>query len=582
MENRENHEITGRSIPEFLMRRVDAAPDAIAFLKREEGRGWRGVTWAEFFLDVRGLWADLTARGLLPGDQVGILMKNSVEWETAQHAVFMSGAVVVGLDGNDPGERLKKILELTDIKVLFIDNAALLDRFPRDFLESLKFIVEKAENSAAPGGRELKNRISFSRAGQSPPVSPLPNHGGDVPATIIFTSGTTGDPKAISYNHGQLALAARAIIRRAPAMPEQARSICWLPLASPFQRIINYCSIIGNWQSFIVSDPAEIMERIGEIHPHFFAAVPRFYEKVYEGIEQKIKESPRWMRRVVDSAIRFGMRCREAERNGEWTGPLSTLRHAVARRLVLNKFRNLMGREIRFLLSGSAPMNHELLKKFHAMGWLILESYGVSENIVPIGMNTPDHYRFGSVGKSLEENRIKISPRGTVAMKGPGVSTSIPVTDEDGFVDTGDLGEIDAQGYLWLKGRNSDAFKLSTGRKIIPSGIEAALNRMDLVEYGVAMGESRKYVTALLNMDPEKWTALIKRLSSKEKAKKWLKREVVRQCRDIPAYARPVKIRVTLARFSIQTGELTGNLKLRRKFVIEKHQHSNDSSTFFL
>ncbi|MCP4689795.1 MAG: AMP-binding protein, partial [Desulfobacterales bacterium] len=277
-------------------------------------------------------------------------------------------------------------------------------------------------DNPAPAPRGPVHRTPFSEIRNHPPAPLPPDHGGENPATIIFTSGTTGDPKAISYTHGQLTLAARAIIRRAPEMPDQARSICWLPLASPFQRIINYCSIAGNWQTFIVPDPVTIMDRIQEIHPHFFASVPRFYEKVYENIRQKIDESPWWMRRAAAWALEIGRRRRVAEGKGA-AAPLGLgVKHEIARRLLLDKLRRLMGRDIRFVLSGSAPMNRELLDKFHAMEWLILESYGVSENIVPIGMNTPDHYRFGSVGIPLEENHVKISPGGTVLMKGPGVS----------------------------------------------------------------------------------------------------------------------------------------------------------------
>ncbi|MCP4694885.1 MAG: long-chain fatty acid--CoA ligase, partial [Desulfobacterales bacterium] len=172
-----NLELMGESIPRVLGHRVDASPDAIAFREREEGRGWRKLTWAQFYRDVRGLAAGLMARGLEPGDQVAIFMKNSAEWEMAQHAVFLSGGVVVGLDGNDPVERLKKIARLTRIQALFIDDASLSDRLPDDFLASLKLIVEK-NDIPAPAPRGPVHRTPFSEVRNHPPAPLPPDHGG--------------------------------------------------------------------------------------------------------------------------------------------------------------------------------------------------------------------------------------------------------------------------------------------------------------------------------------------------------------------------------------------------------------------
>ncbi len=487
------------------------------------------------------------------------MLPNSVRWEVVQHAVYRMGGIVVGLDCNDPAERLAELFSHFHAKALIVERRDLLARIPASVSQAAKLIVSEdplLPNAAAPADAPL-------------PVMPALTP--DQPATLIFTSGTTGRPKALVYSHRQLALAIASITPLLADLPDQAHTVCWLPLANPFQRMTNWCAMAANWKSYMVPDPSRMLAELPEIRPHFLVAVPRFYEKLHQEIQGRLERLPGRRRAASRWAQRVAGRYWQAASQRPRVPLALTCQYRLADRLVLRRVRRALGGRLRFFISGSAPLPPAVGEAFAALGTPILEAYGISENIVPMAMNAPGAYRAGSVGRPLAPNAIRIAADGEILVKGPCVSVKPAEASAEGYWRTGDLGALDADGFLHITGRKSDVFKLSTGRKIVPRPLEEALARIEGVAHCVAAGRNRKFVVALLNVPEPHWLALQQRHQGAEGAYHHLRDQVNRACAHLPEYSRPADVAVIFETFTPQGGELTANLKLRRNFVLEKH-----------
>ena len=444
--------------------------------------------------------------------------------------------------------------------------ARLLENLSPDLLPGVKVVLVSRPDPVPDG--TFCGIDDFIRGA---PDRELPAIKGDQPAITIFTSGTTGIPKPVTYNHNQLVLAATIISGRlGPFLPKQPRSACWLPLSSPFQRMINFCGIELNSTTYMVEHPRDLMDSVSGIRPHFLAGVPRFFEKLYEEIQLKMDRLPKVLSRLIALGEKAAMTSRPATAPVRPVPPGHTLLFRLAETLVFRRIRQSLGGHIRFLISGSAPLNPAIPQKFLSWGWLLLESYGVSENILPMAMNLPDRFRMGTVGTPMPGNQIRIARDGEILVRGKGVAVSGVTLTKDQFLKTGDIGHLDRDGFLFLKGRKSDMFKLSTGRKISPLAVETALADIPGVAHGVIYGAGRKFTVALVNIPENAWRSRVATAGSEPCARQVLFREINRACRSIPAYARPVDIAIVHPPFSVDTGELTGNLKLRRGFVLKK------------
>lgn len=540
-------------------------------MEKNSAGQWRSTTWQTFHEAVEDLARRLFAAGMQAGDQVAILMPNSIRWETIQHAVYRLGGIVIGLDGNDPRARMEDIFTLCRPKYLFVEDPKSLDLIPASARQDLEMIIYS--RTSMQGGCD-SGLVAWDTLPPGPKDAPLAVLSGEQTATIIFTSGTTGRPKALSFQQCQLTQAMAAIATVFESLPNQAHTACWLPLANPFQRMVNLCALKADWKTFMVPDPTAIMSQVHEISPHLFAAVPRFYEKLYQSIRQQMEAMLPILKKITLRAMQVETKYQDSLLTGKPVSRILKLRHIIADIVILKRIRSLMGSNLRYLVSGSAPAGPELIKAFQGLGWQLLEAYGISENIVPMAVNTPDAIRPGSVGRPLAGNEVRIAPDQEIWVKGDGLALEARHKLKDGYLQTGDLGRLDANGYLRLIGRKGDMFKLSTGRKIIPRAIEQSVEQIDAVEHCVAAGRFQKYVVVLVNITEVKWKQLVQQNGTIEGVHAYLRREVKMVCRHLPAYSRPVDLVVTRDSFSPLSGELTSNLKLRRNFILNKYAES--------
>jgi long-chain acyl-CoA synthetase len=315
--------------------------------------------------------------------------------------------------------------------------------------------------------------------------------------------------------------------------------------------------------------------------------VPRFYEKLHSGICERIAASPRPVSALANRALAIGARRAEAARERQKPSALKRSAARVADRVVLRRLRRTLGSNLRYLVSGSAPMPTWLLEWFDGIGLPVLEAYGVSETIMPVAMNRPGQSRLGTVGKPLPGQEVRLAEDNEILVRGPGVfrgylteigkRTEGP--DSSGFWATGDYGEFDADGYLRVVGRKSEVFKLSTGRWIAPTGIEANLRQLPYVEHAMVLGAGHGFIVAILALDSARLSVGPKQGSRAANLRKAaagdpveiVRRDVFAVTAALSSFQRPAGILLTTERFTIEGGELTSNLKLRRRFVEKKY-----------
>lgn len=555
-------ERAGWTVPGLLSVRSADCQNDTALWQLASGEQWVASSWADYRQAVASLASGFRKLGLAPGDRVAILAASCQEWDYAQLAILAAGGVAVGLDPYGLDEHTQEIARRCDFSGVVLQNPRLLEKLGDEARGKLRFAVS-IEPSAELGVVGLAGLISEDVQGDSWNQAQA-----DDVAMIIFTSGTTGAPKGIEYSHRQICLAVAAILSAFPDLAEGSRLACWLPLSNLFQRIINICAIGRGAQTFYLADPRQIMRFVSSIAPDVFIGVPRFYEKLYAGIAQAMASKPAWQRALARWALGVGERHACVRRAGLPCGLRLKLQRALAERLVLRKLRAILGPRLRFMISGSAPMPVWLLERFHAIGLLVLEAYGLSENIIPVALNRPDQFRFGSVGLPLPGCELRLADDGELLVRGPGVcrayfgeeSGEVPV-DGEGYLASGDFATIDGDGYVTLTGRKSEIFKTSTGRRVAPALIESLLRQLPQVDYAAVFGAGRAQPTALLVISEAAWQG------DRQQFCQRFRREAKRALAPLPAYLHPAGAALTTRLFTIAGGELTANLKMRRPTI---------------
>ena len=578
-----------RTLPGILAGRARATPSAPAYcIKR--GDTWEPVTWADFERGVEAVARALAAHDIARGDRIGIIGPTCIEWEYLQMGALRIGAVAVGIDPHYRDETLRDLLHTLDLAALGVKDADTLIRVPADVLSSLKLVASfEAPLAAEVPSISLPDVVSGRHSAQNrPPLLPGPDS--DDPAITVFSSGTTGTPKPITYRHEQVAHAIEAITASFPDIGCGSHFACWLPLANLFQRIINFCAIDLGATSYIVSDPRALMQELRGISPAILIGVPRFYERLHSGISAQLAALPGFGGAVARWALALARR--QALHTATAVDRASTW---LADALVYRRIRSMLGPNLRYLISGSAPMPRWLLRWYDALGLPVYEAYGVSEDIVPIAMNRPGARRLGTVGKPLPVNEVRLAKDGEILVRGPGVhddglvaSNRPGADDEARYWPTGDLGRFDADGFLSVTGRKADVFKSAGGRWIVPQPIEAALRTVPYVDHIVAVGAGRPGVIAIASLD---WEALCTYAAARgvevspsgerqltEHGRHLLREDFVAAAAAFTDSERPRAVILVGHAFSIEGGELTTNLKLRRQAIEARfRQHIEDA-----
>jgi len=551
-----------RTAQELWRDAVRDAPAEPAYLE-ETAEGWQPVSWQEAAERVDELSRGLLARGVRRGDRVAVLSRTRLEWILLDWALMSIGAVVVGLYPTSSAKECEYILGHCEAVLAFAEDDEQTRKLVsiRGTLPSLREVIpfhwlEKLEAD----GRLASH------------LQPEPVEEDDL-ATLIYTSGTTGPPKGCMLSHRNLVNAAICVVEGMNHPGDVV--LLFLPLAHSYGRLAHQAAAHRGATVALVADVAQVPEALAAVRPTVLPAVPRVYEKVYANTLGEIERAGGLHRRIGLWALGVGARTSRARREGRRVGGVLALQERLADRLVFAKVRERLGGRLRVGISGAAPLSTEVMEFFHSLGIPVIEGYGLTETASSATVNEPGDFRIGTVGRPVEGAEVRLAEDGEILFRSPSVfvgyynepeATAAALTD-DGWLRTGDVGEIDDDGFLRITDRKKDLIITAGGKNIAPQNLENALKASRFVSHAIVVGDRRPYVTALLTLDEAE-------VAAGGRDPQELVQELVDGVNRDRTRVEQIKRFVILPRdFSQEEGEVTPTLKLRRKVI---HEHFAD------
>ncbi len=558
-------------------------------IRFKEGDAWITRSFEEVRDTVRSLALGLIDLGVQKGDKVSILGNTRPEWTYFDFAALSVGAVVVPIYQTNSPEECQYVLENSDAKVVVVEDEEQIEKIRkvRDRLPLLEQVVRMTGSS--------DDAISFDdlvARGAGRDAAEWEQRWSSVTkddvCTFIYTSGTTGPPKGCVISHGNYRAMLDMVNQTSVIEPEDV-SYLYLPLAHSFALLIQLGSFdLGATLAYWERDPLKIMPNMAELKPTYFPSVPRIFEKIYTTATSAMEKEGGLKKAIFDWAIKVGQKMRETERAGKQPGFLLRKQYEFADKKVLSKIRGLFGGNLRLAVSGAAPINPDILRFFDAAGVLVLEGWGMTETSTAATISTPDDFKIGTIGKPFPGCEVKIADDGEILVKGPNVFQGYYKNEEatretivDGWLHTGDLGEIDSDGFIKITGRKKDIIITAGGKNITPANLENEIKQHPLVSQCVVVGDRRPYLVGLVTLDPEEAVAYAKEHGLPEDPERLAADPQVREAID----AHLAKVNERFARveqvkklailphdLSQENGELTPTMKVKRNVVAERHE----------
>ena len=581
------------SVAHMFLDRVTATPDVEAF-RYPQDHGWESVNWQQVGERVHNIASGLIALGIASEDRVALASSTRYEWVLVDFAVMCAGAatttvypttmgadvayiiansgsrVVVAEDQTQVAKLLEHRTELADVsKVVIIDGKG-----DGDWVITLYDLEQLGKQLLADSPNVIEERVAT--------VGP------DQLASLIYTSGTTGRPKGVRLTHGAWTYTAAAIDALNILGPDDLNFL-WLPLAHAFGKVMLALPLQIGFPTAIDGRVEKIVDNLAALSPTIMGAAPRIFEKAHARIEGMVTAQGRLTRTMFHLAVGIGMRVSEARQAGKKPSLASSLAYKVADRLVFSTIRERFGGRLRFFVSAAAALDRDVAQWFDAVGIIVLEGYGLTETAAASFINRPNAYRFGTVGRPFPGTEAKIADDGEVLLRGPGVMTAyhdLPdataeALDEDGWFHTGDVGEIDADGYLRITDRKKDMFKTSQGKYVAPSAIDAKFKGLcPYVSELLVYGDAKPYCVALVSLDNDAITDWAGKhglagnsfaeIARDEKTRELIAGYIDELNLELNRWEQVKRFTIVDRELSIEAGDLTPSMKLRRKLVIEK------------
>jgi long-chain acyl-CoA synthetase len=570
------------SLADVVFSRAAAQPQRVVMRKRSADGRWQDVTAATFQAEVSALAKGLVAAGVQPGDRVGLMSATRYEWTLIDYSIWAAGAVTVPVYETSSAEQVEWILGDSAARAVFAETSqhAELISAARSSLPELTETWELDGISAlAAGGTQITDeQLSQHRAARR----------ADDLATIIYTSGTTGRPKGCELTHRNLLADIRNAV--AGALPEVfdidgSSTLLFLPLAHSFARIIQVgClesgAVLGHWP-----DSRTLAEGLREFRPTFLLAVPRVFEKVFNTAQQQAAASAA-KKRIFSAAVAASVAWSQSQDDPRRAGLRLRLRHGLYDRLVYGKLRAAVGGRVMYAISGGAPLGERLGHFFRGAGLTVLEGYGLTETSAATAVNKPSRNKIGTVGPPLPGTTIRIADDGEILIKGPNVfpgywqnkASTTETFDDDGWLRTGDLGDLDDDGYLRVTGRKKELIVTAGGKNVAPAVLEDRLRANPLISQCMVVGDGRPYIACLVTLDVEAldhWkrqhgkpdSATVADLTEDPDLTAEIQSAVDEANKAVSRAESIRRFRVLAVDFTEETGHLTPSMKVRRGAV---------------
>ena len=574
--------------------------DALAFKVDDV---WNYLNGNEVIERVKRIAMGLAALGVKAGDRVAIISENRPEWSFVDLAILSLRAVNVPIYTTQAVEQIRFILENSGAKMLFISGKKLWKHAENaiqsvEQLEKLIFFdtsgMPEGNSRAISLGDVESQGLAHAKIDAEVVENSLAELQTSDLATIIYTSGTTGEPKGVMLTHENFVSNIVAISKGLP-IKSTDRSLAVLPLSHIFERTVFYVLCANGVSIHYCAAFDQLASHLQEVKPTIMTAVPRLFEQVYHKIVKKGKAAGGWKTKLFNWALVVGQEYWEAKDMHRSVSPVLAARHAIANRLVFSKWRDGVGGSLRFFVSGGAPLSKKLSYAFWGAGIPILQGYGMTEACVACA-NRPEDSKVGSIGTPFEGIEMKIAEKdGEVLIRGKNVMKSYYQNDEataaaiddEGFYHTGDVGYVDVDGHFYITDRLKDLFKLSNGKYVAPLQVESLLKQSPLISQPLVVGSGRKQVGALVVPD---WDALKEEMAadghdvkrSREELcedphfVKRIQKEAIDLSRELSDYERVKRVYLLPREFSIDKGEMTPTLKIKRSVIDEKYSDAID------
>ncbi len=587
-----------RSHPLTLNHLVFEAVDRLrkpdAFRAKRDGR-WVDVSHAEFARQVERVSLGLLSLGIGPGDRVGILSENRVEWAVADVAILCARAVTVPVFPTMLPHQMEYQLKNSGLKVLFASTPNQLEKIAkiRSGLPDLAHVIPfEAPLGDAPHTITLEGLMArgddFARTAPGRHRELALSARPDDLASIIYTSGTTGVPKGVMLSHGNIL---SNVLSMVEIMDVSTRDSClsFLPLSHILERMGGQFVMIHAGSTINYAESVEkVPVNLPEVKPTMIVGVPRLYEKAYTRIMTMVEKLPPARKKLIHWALDVGWKAAERRLAHRAIDPLLAIQCAAADRLVWKKVRERFGGRVRLPITGGAPLPVAVARFFHSCGVPVLEGYGLTETSPVIAVNTVNHTRLGTVGKPVPGIEVRIAADGEILTRGPHVMRGYwrdeiatrEVIDDEGWFHTGDIGHLDADGFLSITDRKKDIIISATGKNISPAPIENRIKQSPLVSEVIMIADQRKFPTALIVPDfaALRAEAETMRIAAGDDAQLTrdprliarVKADVDRVMKDVASHERIKRITLIDHEFTVAGGELTPTLKLKRKAISDK------------
>ena len=587
------------SVGHQFFQRVEATPDREAY-RYPVGETWESATWRETGDRVAKLAAGLVALGIQPEQRVGIASNTRFEWILADLAIMCAGAATTTVYPSTHTADVAFILADSECRAVFAEDdtqiAKLLERraeLPHldkvitfdgatdgDWVISLADLEKLGEQELDAHPSVVHDRVDATKP--------------ESLATLIYTSGTTGRPKGVRLRHSSWTYEGAAIEAQG-ILDENDLQFLWLPMAHSFGKVLLSTQLACGFATAVDGRVDKIIENLAVVRPTFMGAAPRIFEKAHGRIVTMQAAEGGLKEKIFKQAFKVGLEVDRRKREGKRVPFLLAKQHALFDKLVFAKIRERFGGRVRFFISGAAALNQQIAEWFHAAGITILEGYGLTESSAGSFVNHPDDYRFGSVGMVFPGSEVRLAEDGEVLIKGPGVMEgyhNLPEQTEavleDGWLHTGDIGEIDADGFLRITDRKKDLFKTSGGKYIAPSSIESQFKAIcPYASQFLVHGNERNYVVALITLDPDAmadWArenemegASYAEIVGSDKVREMVGGYVKELNERLNRWETIKKWILLDHDLTVESGELTPSMKVKRKVVETNYRDRIDS-----
>jgi len=547
-------------------------PRAAVRYKDDSGR-WVSRTYEELGETVRELALGLIDLGIEKGDKVSILSNTRPEWSYFDLAALSAGATVVPIYQTNSPEECQYVLENSDAKAVVVEDDEQLEkvRAVKDRCPQLQHVIRMTGASDDAISMEALAERGRSRS-ESEWRERYASVGPDDISTFIYTSGTTGPPKGCVISHGNYRAMLDMVVEES-VLGEDEVTYLFLPLAHSFALLIQLGTFeLGSELAYWERDPLKIVPNLAEVKPTYFPSVPRIFEKIYTAATANVDKEGGLKKAIFWWSIGVGRKMREAERAGKQPGLLLRKQYEFADKQVLSKIRALFGGNLELAVTGAAPINPDILRFFDAAGLLILEGWGMTETSTAATIAKPDDFKFGTVGRPFKGCEVKIAEDGEILARGPNIFQGYYKNEEatnetlvDGWLHTGDIGEIDSEGFLSITGRKKDIIITAGGKNITPANLEAEIKQHPLVSQCVVVGDRRPYLVALVTLDPEE----AEKFEGDPRAS--IQEHIDEINQKFARVEQVKKFEILPQDLSQEGGELTPTLKVKRNVVAEKY-----------